>query len=235
MLFHAGVHLLQDGGRAAHVGVGVGKAIRKAELNTLLSGQPRLRVHHLRQTLLRQFVASLLQIRLPPRSIDDVQVIRRLPQLRGIAAGTHPHVVDHHQGVARHDHFVARHGDHGGDGTGKAVHVHHLPRRVALQLVVDRRSFKDAAAAAVDVDLDARHVGMLRQLLAEVLRAVVALDIPPVLPIELLAFYVTVDVELQDALRSLLDFPKGFPHAFPPSAPPSTEVSEPSVAIFFVR
>ena len=40
---------------------------------------------------------------------------------------------------------------------------------------------------------------------------------------------------MQNALRSLLDFPKGFLHAFPPSAPPSTEVSAPNVAIFFVR
>ena len=146
--------------------------------------------------------------------------------------------MDHHQCISWHNDFIPCHGNHRGNGAGKAVNVNGFLRRVPLQLVIDGSTLKYRAAVTVDIKLDFRNICVFRQLLTEgVCTGFTANHLirPPIVAV---AFHFAVNIDFQYAalLCRLFDFPHVFPilHAYSPPFPSMRCIAPSRVSKFLV-
>ena len=107
-------------------------------------------------------LAGLAGIGAGHRLGEGVEHVGELAHVARIADGSAPWRVHHEHGRLGNQHFVAGHRDQRRRRHRNTVHSHDLAGLGTPERVVDGETIRDAAAVAVDPDVDLRHVGTER-------------------------------------------------------------------------
>ena len=146
----------------------LGEPVGEAELHRLRGVEPGLLRHQRGDVVLG--AARLRHVAGDEAALDLVERLGHRPHVVGGAHHEPRGVVDHQEGVLRHHHLVAGHGDVGGGRGGDAVDPDGDRAGVALQRVVDRHRVEDRAAGAVQPQRQRAVVGQRAELVEEALR-----------------------------------------------------------------